>query len=453
MGALSRIRGLLTKSTAEGQPSPGPYWLGDGWLPAGTPLNFWQMGQNVRPYTEASAMVEACVGAYAQTIAMCPGDHWLTLDTGGRRRVTSSALTRWLRRPNDYQSISDFLLNLVRSLYTDGNGYALALRNDRGEIAEMHPMMYGWPRVAETGEVFYELSGNEVVERRFGSTLMVPARDVLHVRLHTPRHPLRGVSPIVAVALDLAASSAMTRQQAAFFENQARPSIILESDERWTAEQTREIRRRWDEMTRGANAGGTPILGHGIKAKTLGGTAQDAQLAETLKMADEHIALAYRLPMQVLGISSGGTTMGSTESLMSMWLASGLGFALNHIEEAIGNLFRLRGQPEEYLEFNTRVLLRSSFKERMEGLVRGVQGGIFTINEARNLEDNPDAVGGDEPRVQQQMVPLSYGAAMQPPQPAPQSPEPANDAGNDDDATTKRGTDDIYRKINGFSIH
>lgn len=75
-------------------------------------------------------MVEACVSAYSQTTAMLPGDHWRANDRGGRDRVTNSALARILRNVNSYQTISDFLLNAVRS--------ALALRNERFEIAELH---------------------------------------------------------------------------------------------------------------------------------------------------------------------------------------------------------------------------------------------------------------------------------------------------------------------------
>jgi phage portal protein BeeE len=55
----------------------------------------------------------------------------------------------------------------------------------------------------------------------------LPARDVLHVRLHTPRHPLKGVSPILATVLDQAMSGAALNQQIAFYLNQARPSYIL----------------------------------------------------------------------------------------------------------------------------------------------------------------------------------------------------------------------------------
>ena len=107
-------------------------------------------------------MVEACISAYSQTVAMCPGAHWRTNENGGRERVTSSALYRILKRPNTYQSISDFMLNAVRELYSEGNAYALALRNDRFEINELHLMRSRecHARIAETGDVFYTLAGN-----------------------------------------------------------------------------------------------------------------------------------------------------------------------------------------------------------------------------------------------------------------------------------------------------
>ncbi len=371
-------------------------------------------------------MVEACVSAYAQTVAMCPGDHWRKMPDGGRDRVTTSALTRVLRRPNDYQSISDFLLNLTRRLYSGGEAFAVALRNNRGEIVEMHLMRTGYPHVAEDGSIFYSLGGNEILERRLSFADPIPARDVLHLRLHTPRHPLKGEGPILATALDLAMSGAALNQQVAFYLNQARPSFMLETDEKLTREQTDNLRERWNAQTQGENAGGTPILAWGLKAKPVNTSAQDGQLAELLKMTEQNIALAFRLPLQVLGM--GGTTFASTELLMQSWIASGLGFALNHIEEAFGLLFGLKGQPDEYLEFDTKALLRSAYKERIEALARGVISGIYSPDEARGSEDLPAVADGHGamPRVQQQVVPLSYGTDMKPPQPAPAAAPPAD---------------------------
>jgi HK97 family phage portal protein len=439
------------KRTAEGEPWPGPYLLPDGWLSAtaGKFMNWWQMGYSPQPYGEGSAMVEACVGRYAQTVAMCAteGDHWRQLPNGGRRRVTESALSRILRRPNDYQSISDFAMNLTRRLMTHGEAFAVAIRNERAEIAELHLMMHGMAMVAVDGSIFYQLSGNEIVERRFNLGAPIPARDVLHVRLHTPRHPLKGVSPILANTLDLAMTGAALNQQIAFYLNQARPSFMLETDEKLTAEQTLALRHQWNEQTQGVNAGGSPILTWGLKAKPVLANARDGQLAEILKMSDQNIAMAFQMPLQVLGL--GGTTFASTELLMQSWIASGLGFCLNHIEEALGQLFRLKGVPAEYVEFDTKALLRSAFKDRIEGLARGVIGGIYSPDEARGAVDLPEVEGGHGamPRVQQQVVPLSYGSAMKPPDPTP-APAAAPATGpQEDEEADERNYDHFAQEI------
>jgi HK97 family phage portal protein len=280
-------------------------------------------------------MVQACVSAYAQTVAMCPGSHWLINARGGRDRQTASALNRILRKPNDYQSTSDFLLNLVSRLYRTGNAFALAIRNDRFEIKELH-LMLGPCSAQEsvTGEIFYNLSGNSIIERRIDGPLLVPARDVLHVRLETPRHPLIGEAPIEAAAMDVMASGAISQQQIAFYMNRARPAFVLSTDQVLTKEQGVELRQRWDEQAAGFASGGTVIASAGLKPIPLHASAQESQLADLLKMTDQHIAEVYRVPLQILGI--GGTPFASTEALMQSWRASGLGFCLNHIETGLG---------------------------------------------------------------------------------------------------------------------
>ena len=138
---------------------------------------------------------------------------------------------------------------------------------------------------------------------------------------------------------------------------------------------------------------------------------------------------------------------------MSSWKASGLGFALNHIEEAFGLLFRLRGMPDEYLEFDTKALLRSNFREMIEGLARSTISGIHSSDEARNELDLPVTPGGHGamPRVQQQVVPLSYGSEMKSPSPAEASaPAPAEPEPEEDDDALTRGFADYDRQFDAL---
>jgi HK97 family phage portal protein len=413
-GILARILRPVARAV-EGAFRPGPYYLPvtGGWLSAdvGQHTNWWQLGY-LPEGGARSAIVEACISAYSQTVAICPGDHWKLNNKGGRTRVTTSALARILRRPNAYQTISDFLLNLTDALYREGNAYALALRNDRYEVSELHLMdpRQSLPQLANNGEVFYRLQGNDVIQRQLGGEqLIVPQRDVLHVRMRSERyrypHPLVGESPLTAATQDIVAGDAIIQQQINFYMNQARPSAVITSDREFTKDQTQELRDRWEEQSKGINQGRTPVLGWGLKVQPWGVVSKDAAIAEVLKLSDQRIALAFRMPLQILGI--GGTPFASAELLMQSWVALGLGFALNHIEEGFGQLYQLKGQPEEYAEFDTEALLRSSLKERIDSLVKGVQGGVYSPNEARAREGLDEVKFGDEPRLQAQVVPLS----------------------------------------------
>jgi len=449
------VRTLRTVLRAvEGEFRPGPYYLpySGGWLPEGASTNFWQLGQNVLPLGTRSAVVEACVSAYSQTVAMCPGAHWRLNDENGRDRVTTSALSRVLKQPNDYQSISDFLLNATRQLYLDGNAYALALRNDRFEINQLHLMdsRLSRPQLAVDGEIFYRLYGNQVIERRLDEQpLVVPARDVLHVRLHADRtrrypFPLWGQTPLLAALEDVGVGEAISQQQLNFYLNQARPSAVLQTDLVLDKDQVQALRDRWDEQSKGLSAGKTPILTAGLKVNPWSVGAKDAQLAEMLKISEEHIALAFRVPLQILGL--GGQTFASTEAMMQFWIATGLGFCLNHIEEAFGVLFGLKGQPDEYVEFDTGALLRSAMKDRIEALARGVQGGIYAPNEARALEGLAEVKFGSEPRVQAQVVPLSAANAI-PTAPSSHSAPSAPPGDAEPLDAPKDHSDDVKREV------
>lgn len=466
MGLLARIFAPLRRPiegdapqlrSIEGEYRPGPYQLPvtGGWLgaEAGSYLNWWQLGFDPVD-SSRSAMVEACVSAYSQTVSMCAGDHWRMNDKGGRTRVTTSAASRILRKPNDYQSMSDFMLNATRQLYLTGNTYALALRNDRFEINELHLMdpRQSTPVLAATGDIFYSLSGNHIIDRRIGaSPLLVPARDVLHIRLHCSHKspvPLIGETPLTSALDDIMASTAMTRQQIRFYQNEARPSAVLQTDLTLAKEQVTMLRDRWNEQSKGMAQGGTPILTHGLKVAPWQALSKDARVAEGMKMSSERIALAFRVPVQILGLS--GAPVTSTEPLMQQWISTGLGFALNQIEEAFGLLFGMRGQPEEYVEFGTDALLRSAMKDRIESLARAVQGGIYAPNEAR-AEMGKDAVRfGDEPRVQAQVVPLSAASGIPALPAAPAAPPaPADDAKPDQPkpAPEKDNSDGVQREI------
>lgn len=382
----------------------------EGWVDVAWDWNYWQLDK--RPVNfKTNSVVESCMAAIAQTVSVCPLYHQERLDNGGLRDIKGSALARLLHYPNEYQSRSDMLLNVCYSILGDGNAYLYkAKRNNRNEPTELHllnPTATRGYRL-EDGSVVYGVnsSGWDLRgELDFHDANYVPARDIVHFKLHTPYDPLRGVSPIQAAALSIATNSTIMNHEATFFKNMSRPSGVLSTDAGLTKEQMVRLRDAWTEKSKGINAGEVPILANGLKWYPLSISSQDAQLIEVLKFTVEDISRVFRVPLPMIN-SMTTATFNNAETMLNWWLASGLGFMLDHIEQAFAHSFRL--PPNEELNFDTNILLRVDFKTRIAALGEATMKGVYALNEARAKEGLEAAEYGDEPRVQQQVVPLSY---------------------------------------------
>jgi phage portal protein BeeE len=272
-------------------------------------------------------------------------------------------------------------------------------------------------------EIFYEIGDNPLADFTAGSVFaggrnfIVPARDVLHLKLATPRHPLVGETWLASLAVELGQRAAIN-QSVTTAAATGRPTGLLTTDLTLTAAQVDELRQRWQAQSSTMAQGGAPILTSGLKFQPVSLSAEDAKIIDQLKLNDRAVAAVFGVPPMLVGLTDAGSPK-SAEALISEWLASGLGFLIDHIERAFDQFFGLDVVPagREWTEFSTAALLRSLFKERIDGLVRGVQGGIFSPNEARRIEGYPAVEAGDEPRLQQQVVPLSW--VEQPPAPPP----------------------------------
>lgn len=381
------------------------------------------------PEQRGNAAVEACVSVITQTVASMPLQLWRRLPNGGHEVINTGPVAAVLRRPNRYQSRADFILNLLRSELFEGNGVAVAERTS-GTIVALHnvPSHYARPMIADDGSVFYH----------FGSTQnyllpeppveqMWPAEDVLHIRMQTPRHPLMGESPITAAAMAIQTGNAASGHMASFFSNMTRPSGYLTSPKAIKQEIADRLRAEWERAYQAGNSGRVAVLIDGIDWKPMSITSVDSQLLESYRMSVADVARVFRVPPVIIG-EMGGATFSNTEALIRHWLATGLGFVLEHVELALDHLFAL--PPDQYIAFDIESLLRAEFATRIEGLVKGIQGGLFSPNEGRAREGLPAVEFGDEPRVQAQVVPLSFAslttaAAATTPPPSP-SPTPGN---------------------------
>jgi HK97 family phage portal protein len=368
--------------------------LGDGW----------QRNLEIDAFSARRVpAVYACVMAIARAVSQCYPKHVRMVD-GVHESVNTSAAYRVLRNPNGYQASPDFFLNLVATALFEGEAFAVATRNDRFEINSLHLLPRGACAVQvneESKDIFYSIGSSPLAPG--GVDYIAPARDVLHLRFHTPRHPLIGESPIRSAAMAIGVNVALSQNQAAFFSRMNRPSGILSTDQVLNQEQSARLRAAFDEQSKKWAAGGMPILGGGLKFQPLSINSQDAQLVEAQRMSLEDICRVFGVPPPLVGDLS-HATLNNSETLIQHFLSMSLGSYLEHIERSFDRLFGLTNS--EYIELDTSALLRTDFAGRVEGLTKAVQGGLMTPSEARAREGLPPIKGGDVAYLQRQMTPI-----------------------------------------------
>lgn len=368
---------------------------------------WWQ--QNLQPKSGGiNETVEACVSCLSQTVAMCPAYHLSDEPNGAAERQVGSYVERVLKNPNPYTTRTQFFNDLIRAVYFHGNGYAVAERDGNGSIKTLtlvDPRSCNPVVDPDTGEIYYWVSPTIGGKFDAESDKVYPSRNVLHVKINTSEtQPHKGVSPIKAATNSIAANSSIVGHQSRFFSNMSRPSGVMSTDEKLTKEQMLQIREAIAAQSKGMDSGKVPVLGNGLKWQPMSLTSQDAQLVEAFGMTVASVSRVFRVPLPLINDMQ-HSTLNNAESAMRWFLASGLGFLLEHIELELGKLF---GLPfKERVNLDTKALLRSDWKSQIETLGEGVLKGIYSPNEARNMVGLPDAKDGDEPRVQQQVVPLS----------------------------------------------
>ena len=413
MSLLTKIKGLLAGEGEQRGPFFGQGELG-GWYELGRLDDGYQRNLDL-PHMDAKKIpaAYASVMANARAVSQCKPHHLRKVGNGPSEFVDNSAATRIFRSPNNYETFSQYILNAVAQLFFDGEAFSLATRNDRGEVIRLDRMDSRTcsPYVTE-GELFYSIGSNPFVPEQID--YLVPARDVLHLRMYCPRHVLIGESPIKAAAMAAGINVSLAGSQAAFFTQMSRPSGVLSTDQVLNRDQLESLREAWYKQSQKIAQGAVPILSGGLKWQQMSISSQDAQLIEAQRMSIEEIARVYGTPLPVIGDMS-ASTLNNVEQLISLWLSISLGSLLENLEQSFSKLFGLR--PTEFIDFDVSGLLRTDFQARIDGLTKAIQGGLYTVNEARTKEGLSWVENGEKPIVQAQMVPLGYETDPVMPQP------------------------------------
>lgn len=385
----------------------------------GSQYTFFMGGSSAgKSVTERSAMqmtaVYSCVRILAEAVAGLPLHFYKYNTDGSKSKAIDSNLYHLLHdEPNPEMSSFVFRETLMTHLLLWGNAYAQIIRNGKGEVIALYPLMPNKMSVDrdENGVLYYTYQRSQEEGKESG-TVTLSTRDVLHIP-GLGFDGLVGYSPIAMAKNAIGLAIATEEYGAKFFANGAAPSGVLEHP--GTIKDPARLRENWNATFGGsANSGKVAVLEEGMKYTPISISPEQAQFLETRKFQINEIARIFRVPPHMVGDLE-KSSFSNIEQQSLEFVKYTLDPWIIRWEQSLNRaLLNVDEKKVYFFKFNVEGLLRGDYQSRMQGYATARQNGWMSANDIReleNLDKIPAESGGDLYLVNGNMLPLNKAGA------------------------------------------
>jgi len=361
------------------------------------------LGQSTagKSVNERSAMqmtaVYACVRILSEAIAGLPLHLYRYDDDGSKKKAVDHTLYLLLHdEPNPEMTSFVFRETLMTHLLLWGNAYAQIIRNGKGEVVALYPLMPNKMQVDrdENGRLYYTyyMSQDEATAKKATTVILTP-EDVLHIP-GLGFDGLVGYSPIAMAKNAIGMAIACEEYGAKFFANGASPSGVLEHP--GILKDPERIRESWNAAYGGSsNSHKVAVLEEGMKYTPISISPNEAQFLETRKFQINEIARIFRVPPHMVGDLEKSTFSNIEQQSLEFVKYTLDPWVIRWEQNLRRSLLSKEEKKDYFFRFNLDGLLRGDYASRMSGYATGIQNGIFSINDCRELE-NMDLLSDEE---------------------------------------------------------
>lgn len=384
---------------------------------AGSAYRFFLGGSTSgKQVNERSAMqmtaVYSCVRILSEAVAGLPLHLYRYSADGSKEKAVDNPLYFLLHdEPNPEMTSFVFRETLMTHLLLWGNGYAQIIRNGKGEVVALYPLMPNRMTVDrdDKGLLYYEYqTSSDEAHTTKGGTVRLKPTDVFHIP-GLGFDGLVGYSPIAMAKNAIGMAIACEEYGAKFFANGATPGGLLEYP--GTVKDPEKVRASWNKGFGGSsNSNKVAILEEGMKYTPISISPNEAQFLETRKFQINEIARIFRVPPHMVGDLE-KSSFSNIEQQSLEFVKYTLEPWLIRWEQAIARtLISHNDKAAFFIKFNVDGLLRGDYASRMSGYATARQNGWMSANvirELENLDRIPTEDGGDLYLINGNMTKLS----------------------------------------------
>ena len=346
---------------------PVPEWLG---LRSAT-------GATINEMTaENLATVSACVGAIGSAIGSLPALVYRPVG-GGREELTGHPVNRLIRAPWGLLTWPDWVEWVMGQVLLHGNALAEIKSDGQGRITGLRPIAWKHvqPAVLPDGRQCFNVSmPGEERRRLFGDQVFFlkdRSDDGLVGRSRIGRAP------------DVLGNAISLQRFAAFaWDNQARPSGVLEVDQPLQVAQYEALKAKMRDYSGPENASRVMILDNRVKWNSISVSPEDAEVLASRRFSVEELCRLFQVPPPIVQDYTHNTFTNSQQA--ALWFAQ---FSLTPWCRKIEAEFaRSVFLDDAALEIDLSGLMRGDFPTRWAAWKIAVDTGVLTRDEIREIE-------------------------------------------------------------------
>jgi HK97 family phage portal protein len=358
-----------------------------------------------KPVNEMTAMqmtaVYSCVRILSEAIASLPLNVYKYAKDGGKEKMLDHPLYRLLHdEPNPEMTSFAFRETLMGHLLLWGNAYAQIIRNARGEVIGLYPLMPGKMTVDRdsAGRLYYlyQKTNEDGAPLGKDSQVYLSPDKILHIP-GLGFDGLVGYSPIAMAKNAIGMAIATEEYGARFFANGAAPGGVLEHP--GTIKDPERVKESWNAAYQGAgNAHRIAVLEEGMKYTPIGISPEQAQFLETRKFQIDEIARIFRIPPHMLADLEKSSFSNIEQQSLEFVKYTLDPWVVRWEQSMCRALLSDSEKTQVFIKFNVDGLLRGDYQSRMNGYAVARQNGWMSANDIRALENMdpiPKEEGGD----------------------------------------------------------
>ncbi|MCL2527907.1 MAG: phage portal protein [Defluviitaleaceae bacterium] len=345
------------------------------------------------------ATVYACIRILAGAVGKLPIK--IYKDEGNGKNAAQHEIGPLLKlRPNEYMSAIDFWECMEIQKNIHGNAFAYIDCHRRGPMRGKIKGLY--PIDSTLVKIYVDTKGEHSNQKLWyvvtvnNEERKLHPSEILHFKGFSP-DGLQGVSPIQYLRTTIESAAGGSEYLNKFYQSGMTTKGIVHYNGDLDPKAEENFKLKFERMANGIkNAHRISLLPYGYQFQPIKMSMVDAQFLETHQLSIRQIAAAFGVKNHQLNDLSRATHTNISEQQREFYIDTLMETLTKYEQETIYKLFT----PAEiiagfYLRFNVDAMLRGDPNARINALTNAIQKSLYTINEARALEDKPPLPGGD----------------------------------------------------------